>query len=459
MSDMKNLQNDLALLDWIKMISDNRETGRLKISAAATRGYLLFNEGKLVAARLGLLTGFRAVNAAVSLRGVQYSFDHSSSASTPSALTANERFVLKQFFGIETVEVQESAHNVAASEVDWDVTPSQVVPLSDVQVFSGNDPENTSPPEVEPVIPIVRDNAEDETPAESIGLSVSEIPTLALQSSFDTKPSIYSLAKDPSNVDREATLVKSKRRKSKAKKTGNNKGLPSLPRQPQIALYFILLLALTAGAIALIPKVRERRQSASVANKIEARSLPISPPQSTETPSEFGPISELRSKESESDSPSLAVSQPHNTGVRGQFPPVPGAQQSNQIEQNDPNVQNLTGEWTVVNTVEKTNYRAFGNLEIGFRLMINQTGREFTAKGEKVSENGRSLPASDRTLIHLTGSIDGDKVEATFVEHGPVRRSKGRFVWKVENAGSGLTGTFISSAARSSGKSAAIKEL
>lgn len=458
MSDMENPQNDKSLLDWIKFISTNRVTGRLGITGAATRGYLVFNDGRLGAARLGLLTGFRAVNAAVSLRGVQFSFDHSSSASTETAFTPHERLVLKQFFGIETVELPESADSVGASEVDCDLTPSQVVPLSDVQGLSGNDLENTSPLDVEPVVPIVRDNAEDEIPAESMGLSGSEFPTLASQSFFDTEPAIYSLAKDPANVGREATLVKSKLRKFKAQKNATNPGLPSFPWRPQIALYLILLFALTAGAIALIPKVRVRRQSASVANKIQDPSLPMSPPQSTELPSESLPVSERESKELASESPSLNVSQSQSTGVRGESPPVSVPQQRNQTEHND-QTENLTGQWMVVNTVEKTNYRAFGNLEIGFRLTINQTGREFTAKGEKISESGRSLPASDRTLIHLTGSIDGDKVEATFVEHGSVRRTKGRFVWRVENAGSGLAGTFVSTAARSSGKSAAIKEL
>jgi hypothetical protein len=94
-----------------------------------------------------------------------------------------------------------------------------------------------------------------------------------------------------------------------------------------------------------------------------------------------------------------------------------------------------------------------------FQLAINQTGRNFTAKGEKVSENGRSLPASDRTPIHVTGSINGDRVEATFFEEGTLRKTNGRFVWRTEKPGSGLAGTFVSSAARTSGKSAATKEL
>jgi hypothetical protein len=137
---------------------------------------------------------------------------------------------------------------------------------------------------------------------------------------------------------------------------------------------------------------------------------------------------------------------------------VPG-RQSKQTEQNRSLAKDLTGEWKLINHVEKTAYRSFDNLELGFRLVINQNGSKFTANGEKVSENGRSLPASGRTPIQVIGSIEGDRVEATFFEEGKVRKTNGRFVWRIRRDGSGLEGTFVSSAARSSGKSAASREL
>jgi hypothetical protein len=96
-------------------------------------------------------------------------------------------------------------------------------------------------------------------------------------------------------------------------------------------------------------------------------------------------------------------------------------------------------------------------MEVGFRLRIKQTGKDFTATGVKFSENGRNLPQNSRTPIQVTGSIDGDKIVATFVEDGLMRRTNGRFVWKLQNGG-GLTGTFASTAANSRGKSAATKQ-
>lgn len=138
---------------------------------------------------------------------------------------------------------------------------------------------------------------------------------------------------------------------------------------------------------------------------------------------------------------------------------VRNGESSKQSKQSGAVAQDLTGEWKIVNTIQKTAYRSFNNLEVGFRLVINQTGNQFTAKGEKVSENGRSLPASGRTPIQVTGSIEGDRVQATFFEEGAVRKTNGRFVWRIERMGSGLAGTFFSTAAKSSGKSAATREL
>jgi hypothetical protein len=119
-------------------------------------------------------------------------------------------------------------------------------------------------------------------------------------------------------------------------------------------------------------------------------------------------------------------------------------------------VQDLTGEWHIINTVQKTRFKPYDKMQVGFRLRINQQGKQFTAKGEKFSENGQTLPAASRTPIQLTGSIEGNKVVATFIEDGRMRRTNGRFVWRVQN--DGLAGTFVSTAANSSGKSAVTKQ-
>jgi hypothetical protein len=127
-------------------------------------------------------------------------------------------------------------------------------------------------------------------------------------------------------------------------------------------------------------------------------------------------------------------------------------------ETNQSAIQSLSGEWSLVNTIENTSYPAYINLHIGYRVVINQVGKEFTAEGEKVSEDGRNLPTTSRTPIHMTGFVDGDTASATFVEEGAQRNTSGRVVWRVDAGGSRLIGTFVSTAAKSSGSSIAAKE-
>ena len=119
---------------------------------------------------------------------------------------------------------------------------------------------------------------------------------------------------------------------------------------------------------------------------------------------------------------------------------------------------NLSGEWSMVNTIERTSYPAYANLRIGYHLVITQTGTEFTADGEKVSESGRLMADYERTPIHVTGTVDQSSASATFVEEGLRRRTSGSFEWTLSTDGNQLRGTFTSSAAKSSGPSVATRE-
>ena len=353
---MSEINNAHRILDIIKNITSNRESGRLEISASGTHGALLFNDGKLVDATLGSLKGFQAVNAAVSLRDVEFGFVHSPFTPPSGSITHSERIILSHFFGIEAAEMEDPHSN---PEVDWNMTPEPVVPLAEVEKVPQDDLQDTPTIEARPVAPVEPAVIESEIVGDPI--------TVAHKFPF---------------------------------------------QRARVALYLVLIVALTAAvAVALISKLNAHRQVASVAASVESKSQPA-------------------------PEPSFASQQ----------------------QQRDVNAHDLAGEWKVINTVQKTAYKSYGNMEVGFRLRINQTGNDITATGEKFSENGRNLPANARTPIHLTGSIDGDKIVATFVEDGSMRRSNGRFVWKLQTDGTGLTGTFVSTAANSSGKSAATKQ-
>lgn len=415
---MPEIKNAHEILDLIKRIASNRESGRLEISASGTHGALLFNDGKLVDARLGSLKGFQAVNAAVSLRDVQFSFVHSAFTPPSGSIAPNERVVLSHFFGIEAAEMEEP-HSDLEPEVDWAMTPEQVVPLAEVDEVQQEDLQDTPTVEARPVVASVR----EEAPAEAMEIAGPPERQLPVNDNLITHAHKFQRAR--------------------------------------VALYLTLILALTAAiAVALLSKLNKRPQVASAATSVESKSQPV--PESSIAQVKEEPASHLehRVKQRTSKSPSVSqqpVSQQQSTPARsGSLSTAVSAKPREKSEQRDVNAHNLAGEWKVINTVEKTAYKPYDAMEVGFRLRIKQTGKDFTATGEKFSENGRNLPAKSRTPIQLTGSIDGDEIVATFVEDGLMRRSNGRFVWRLQSGG--LTGTFVSTAANSSGKSAATKQ-
>jgi hypothetical protein len=312
---VNNILREQGILELIRTIMSGSESGRLRISAGSTEGAFFFKEGKLVDARMGDLTGFQAVNAATSMRDASFSFDPAVAPPLSSSITPNERIVLKQFFGIESVEPR-----ALRSEEEDEVT-------------------------------LVGSNV----PSVDVPVPVAELPF----------PVAYT---PPERLSYRTGLL--------------------------VAVLFVLI---AAGTFGIVYKYRERSM----------------PPQSAAVTIESDQV----------------ASAP----------------------------QDLSGKWNLVNTVQKTSYRSFKNLEIGFDLAIDQHGNGFTGKGVKVSENGRTLPASSRTPIQLKGSIDGDRIEATFLEEGAVRKTNGRFVWRIDRATGRLTGTFVTTAARTSGKSAARK--
>ena len=384
MSDVNGVP---GILDVIKSITANRESGRLEISSAGTHGsgphgsgthgVLLFTEGKLVDARLESLSGFQAVNAAVALPDVEFSFDHVAPAPQAVSITPSERVVLKRFFGIEAAQMEAPVHHVEP-DPGWNETPEQVVPLTEVEDLPQTELEETPTVEVAAIrsVPVIDDR---------------RFADAAQQ--VETAPA------------------------GTARRSGSARWFAFLLR-PQVAVALVLLVGLVAGAMML--RARFQARQADVASAVASESRAV-----TESPAEVAPV--------QSESPSATVSEIQS------------------------NVHDLNGEWRLINTVEKTNFKSFHNLQLGFHLKINQNGREFTATGEKFSENGQTLPANSRTPIQLTGSIEGDKVVATFVEDGERRRSNGRFEWTLQGDDR-LTGTFVSTAANVRGRSAVTKE-
>src|SRR3954452_19110493 len=139
------MSEDRNILNFIRSICANGESGRLEILAGAVQGELSFAQGKLVDARFGDLTGFRAVNAVAAMRDARFGFDPSFAPLASSSITASERVVLKQFFGIETAA---TAEYLQPSAVDWPEEPAPVAIVPDapdeVTIVSSDAPRPSS---------------------------------------------------------------------------------------------------------------------------------------------------------------------------------------------------------------------------------------------------------------------------------------------------------------------------
>lgn len=350
------------ILNFIRNLCANGESGRLEILAGAVQGELSFAEGKLVDARFGHMTGFPAVNAVVGMRDARFSFDPSFAPLASSSITASERVVLKQFFGIDTAATNEYLDPVG---VNW---PEEAAPAA-----------------------IVSDAPEEVTIVSGAAPSVSNVVPSAPITSPLPPPS-------------------------------------RLSYQRPVAFLVLAIALIVAGAL-LMFKFNKPASPAVVA--------------SAESPAQPAPVQQAEQAVVHS-TPTHAV-------------PAPAPVKKDQKSLNT--ARDLSGKWNIVNTIETTSYNNYKNMKIGFALSIDQTGSTFTGNGRKVSENGRSLPAGSRTPIQVKGSINGDRIEATFFEDGTARKSNGRFVWRIDKAGRGLTGNFATSAARSSGRSAATREM
>lgn len=101
-----------------------------------------------------------------------------------------------------------------------------------------------------------------------------------------------------------------------------------------------------------------------------------------------------------------------------------------------------------------TDVAAFENMNLGFRLQLQQEGDRITGRGLKWMENGKLIPERSRTPIVIEGLRRGNRLELRFTEHGTARTSTGTFVMDVGDDGT-LRGQFASTSANSSGSTMA----
>ncbi|HEX7182861.1 MAG TPA: PBP1A family penicillin-binding protein [Thermoanaerobaculia bacterium] len=117
----------------------------------------------------------------------------------------------------------------------------------------------------------------------------------------------------------------------------------------------------------------------------------------------------------------------------------------------------LSGWWEMTNRIQSTNYAQYKGLRLGYRVNLEQEGNRITGRGQKWTEDGRTLPSSARTPITVTGTIDGRKVTLKFTEQGAKRATSGGFEWTLSANRTALRGSFWSTAADTSGSSTAVR--
>ena len=114
---------------------------------------------------------------------------------------------------------------------------------------------------------------------------------------------------------------------------------------------------------------------------------------------------------------------------------------------------NLTGEWKIINTIDSTSYPLYQDMQLGYRIFLQQDGKKITGEGEKCWENGKEIPSTAHSPISIEGTLDGMVVTATCTEKGARRSTSGSFIWTVSPDGRMLKGSFTSTAANSQGTS------
>jgi hypothetical protein len=113
---MKETQTAHSLLEEIAKLSSRGRSGRLQLRAGDTRGAFFFRQGKLVDARVGPFTGYVALNLAVSITEPQLSFDPSIEPPPSRFRDLAERTLLRERFGIDTLESEVACHQPRIAE-------------------------------------------------------------------------------------------------------------------------------------------------------------------------------------------------------------------------------------------------------------------------------------------------------------------------------------------------------
>lgn len=113
--------------------------------------------------------------------------------------------------------------------------------------------------------------------------------------------------------------------------------------------------------------------------------------------------------------------------------------------------KNVSGNWYIVLTVEKSAYRPYIGETHSQKVFFIQNDNSVSGDGEKWEYNGKYLPAEAHRKLEYAGFMDGSKLFAKYVLHGLKRTSQGSITVEISDDGKTMEGTFMGTAGESSG--------
>lgn len=111
----------------------------------------------------------------------------------------------------------------------------------------------------------------------------------------------------------------------------------------------------------------------------------------------------------------------------------------------------LSGKWMLINTIEGANDSKYDNLELKFKMYLDQDKNDLAGTIVKFMEGNDSIPKTNQIQINLKGRIEGYKAVVNYEEKGKI----GTFEWVFNDENKKLEGRFKSTLAISRGKSIA----
>jgi hypothetical protein len=116
----------------------------------------------------------------------------------------------------------------------------------------------------------------------------------------------------------------------------------------------------------------------------------------------------------------------------------------------------VSGTWAFDLELAETSVPAYRGMRMRYFVNLQQNGLALAGEGEKICQNGESIPGPARTRLEvIAGKVEGQTVSIAFRDFGKIRQSNGTF--KLTASGDRMSGHFVWTAANAAGPMAAMR--